>query len=136
MLVSALFTAFNPSFVPQGVDSRRVAEFARRLSPALPRNLDPTVGVIALEAAGTLGTRANELAAGAHAWANRVALLAVGDPGAALDAIAWARGEDAAPTGSEERAAWVARNAEARDLMTFSVTDAYSEARTRLGLDR
>jgi hypothetical protein len=104
--------------------------------PALPRNLDPTVGVIALEAAGTLGNQAAMLGPAAHAWANRVALLAVGDPDSALEAIAWARGEEGAPAGSEERAGWIARTAEARELMTFSVTDAYSEARSRLGLDR
>jgi hypothetical protein len=67
-------------------------------------------------------------------WANRVALLAVGDPNAALDAIAWSLREERAPTGTEERPAWVARQAEARDLMTFSVSDAYAEARNRLGL--
>ena len=136
VLVSALFTAFNPSFVPQGVDARKVAEVSRRLVPALPRNLDPTVGVIALEAAGTLGNQAPQLGAAAQAWANRVALLAIGDPNGALDAIAWSKGEEAAPRGSEERAAWIARTTEARELMTFSVSDAYSEARSRLGLDR
>lgn len=134
-LVSALFTALNPSFVPQGVDPKRVSETSRRLVQALPRNLDPTVGVIALEAAGTLGSQAGALGPSAHAWANRVALLAIGDPNGALDAIAWARGEDAAPTDPEPRAAWIARNAEARELMTFSVTDAYAEARAKLGLD-
>ena len=136
VLVSALFTAFNPSFTPQGVDAKRVSEMSRRIVPALPRNLDPTVGVIALEAAGTLGTQSAMLGGAIQAWANRVALLAVGDPNAALDAIAWARGEEAAPRGPEERAAWIARTTEARELMTFSVTDAYSEARSRLGLDR
>lgn len=136
VLVSALFTAFNPSFVPQGVDPKRVSEMSRRLVPALPRNLDPTVGVIALEAAGTLGNQAAMLGPAAHAWANRVALLAIGDPNGALDAIAWSKGEEAAPRASEARAAWIARNAEARELMTFSVTDAYAEARQRLGLDR
>jgi hypothetical protein len=136
VLVSALFTAFNPSFVPQGVDPKRVSEMSRRLVPALPRNLDPTVGVIALEAAGTLGNQSAMLGAAAQAWANRVALLAIGDPNGALDAIAWAKGEEAAPRGPEARAAWIARNAEARELMTFSVTDGYSEARSRLGLDR
>ncbi|AKV01832.1 Exonuclease SbcC [Labilithrix luteola] len=136
VLVSALFTAFNPSFVPQGVDARHVAEVCRRLVPALPRNLDPTVGVIALEAAGALGTQSGLLGPTAAAWANRVALLAVGDPSAALDAIAWARGEEGAPTDPEPRAAWIARTAEARELMTFSVTDAYATARAHLGLDR
>jgi cellulose synthase operon protein C len=136
VLVSALFTAFNPSFVPQGVDPKLVSEMSRRLVPALPRNLDPTMGVIALEAAGTLGGQAAMLGPAAHAWANRVALLAIGDPNGALDAIAWAKGEDAAPRDSEARAAWIARHAEARELMTFSVTDAYAEARARLGLDQ
>ena len=50
-------------------------------------------------------------------------------------AIAWDKNEERAPTGSEERAAWIARHAEARELMTFSVTDAYAEARTRLGIE-
>lgn len=135
VLVSALFTAFNPSFVPQGVDPKRVSDMSKRLVPALPRNLDPTVGVIALEAAGTLGNQSAMLGAAAQAWANRVALLAIGDPSGALDGIAWSKGEEAAPKGPEERAAWIARNAEARELMTFSVTDPYSEARARLGLD-
>jgi hypothetical protein len=109
---------------------------SRKIVPALPRNLDPTVGVIALEAAGTLGAQSAMLSGAIQAWANRVALLAVGDPNAALDAIAWARGEEQAPRGPEERAAWIARTTEARELMTFSVTDPYSEARSRLGLDR
>lgn len=135
-VLGALFVAFNPSFTPPGADKAKVAELIRRVQPAIPRNLDPTVGVIALEAAGTLGASLPQIHATAKAWANRVALLAVGDPNAALDAIAWDHGRDAAPRGSEERAAWIARTAEARELMTFSVSDAYSEARARLGLDR
>lgn len=134
VLANALFTTFNPSFTPQGVDGRRVADMCRRIAPALPRNLDPTVGVIALEAAGMLGPHSAQLHAAATAWANRCALLAIGDPNGALDAIAWSKDEDAAPRGSEERAAWVARHAEARELMTFSVTDGYAEARVRLGI--
>jgi cellulose synthase operon protein C len=133
-LIAALFTAFNPSFVPQGVDGRRVQDLARRMTPALPRNLDPTVGVIALEAAGLLGEQGAALSNAAHAWANRVALISVGDPNAALDALAWARGDESSPKDPEERAAWVARTPEARDLMTFSVSEQYVEARARLGL--
>ena len=135
-LVAGLFGAFNPNFTPPGVDARRVSDYARRIAPALPRNIDPTIGVIALEAAGMVGQNWSSLAGAASSWANRVALLAVGDPSAALDAIAWEKNEEAAPRESEERAAWIARHAEARDLMTFSVTDTYAEARSRLGLDR
>ncbi len=136
VLVCALFTALNPKFTPQGADAKKVALVSRRLASALPRSIDPTVGVIALEAAGTLGADAAMLGPSAQAWANRVALLAVGDPSSALDAIAWSKGEPEAPRDPEARAAWIARTTEARELMTFSVTDAYAEARARLGLDR
>lgn len=135
VLVAALFRTFNPNYTSHGVDGRRVQDYARKLTAALPKNLDPSIAVIALEAAGMLGVQWPLLAPAAVAWANRVALLAVGDPNAALDAIAWDKGEARAPTGSEERAAWIARHAEARELMTFSVTDTYAEARSRLGLD-
>jgi hypothetical protein len=135
-IATGLFMALNPTFQPSGVDMNRVREWGRRIHPALPRNLDPTIGVLALEAAGMLGPQVQSLGAGAIAWANRSALLGVGDPSGALDAIAWMHGLDAAPTGSEERAAWIARTPEARDLLTFSVTDNYAEARARLGLDR
>ena len=133
-LVGSLFTAFNPGFQPQGLDAKRHTELTRRIIGALPRTVDPTVGVVALEAAGFVGNSWTSLAAAGAAWANRAALLAVGDPNAALDGLAWVKSEDAAPTNPEERAAWIARNVEARDLMTFSVTDAYAEARDRLGL--
>lgn len=132
--LAALFVALNPSFVPQGVDARKASDLARRMQPMLPRNLDPTMGVLALEAAGLLGPHLAAIGHAGSAWGNRVGLLAVGDPSAALDAVAWARGEDAAPASGEERASWVARSAEARELLTFSVGDGYSEARARLGL--
>jgi cellulose synthase operon protein C len=135
-LVAGLFNVFNPSYMPKGVDARRVQDYARRIGPALPRNLDPTIGVLALEAAGMLGPHWPVLASGAIGWANRVALLAVGDPNAALDAIAWDKNDGDVPTDLEDRAAWIARHAEARELMTFSVTDAYAEARIRLSLEK
>jgi hypothetical protein len=66
-----------------------------------------------------------------------VALLAIGDPNAALDGIAWSLGSnDGAPKAAEARAAWVGRTAEAKDLLVFSVGDAYAELRTRLHLDK
>jgi tetratricopeptide (TPR) repeat protein len=136
VLVAAWFRAFNPTWVAPGVNAGALADMSRRLAPAIPRQLDADVGVIALEAAANLGTNAPALGAAALAWANRVALLAVGDPGAALDAIAWTQGAEGAPAGAEARATWIARTVEARDLIAFSVSDAYAEARARLGLDK
>jgi hypothetical protein len=74
------------------------------------------------------------LGAATIAWGNRVALLAMGDPTAALDAIATASGvKGGAPTDPKERATWISRAAEARDLVGFGVTDAFAESRSRLG---
>jgi hypothetical protein len=132
-LVSAWLSLFNPSWKPANVPQGLLGDMQKRLRPTMPAE-DAGLGVMALEAAGQLGTSGPQLRSAIMGWANRVALLAVGDPGAALDAIAWTMKEEHAPHGAEERPAWVARNAEARDLMTFSVSDAYAEARSRLGL--
>jgi hypothetical protein len=93
------------------------------------------VGVIALEVAGAIGTQAATLGPNALLWGDRVALLALGDPCAGLDGIAMAAGQPHAPRDSAERATWIARTHEARDLIAFGVTDAFAEARARLGLD-
>jgi hypothetical protein len=137
VLVSAWLKCFNPSWQPQGVPASALNAMGGRVQGALPRKLDPDVGIIALEVAGALGTQAAMLGPAAMAWANRTALLALGDPNAALDAIAMAHGSaSGAPTDPEERVTWVARTPEARDLVAFSVTDAFAEARARTGIDR
>jgi cellulose synthase operon protein C len=145
VLVSAWLRAFNPSWQPQGINPGSLTVALGRIQAALPHNLSSDVGVLALEVAGAIGTRQATLGPAALAWANRVAFLALGDPNAALDAIASAGAPGAigvagpakvAPRDAKERAAWVARTPEARDLVAFGVTDAFAEARSRLGLDR
>ncbi len=145
VLVSAWLKCFNPSWQPQGINPASLTVAVGRIQAAMPRNLPPDVGVMALEVAAGIGTRQATLGPAALAWANRVAFLALGDPNAALDAIASAGAPGAigvvgpaktAPRDPKERAAWVARTPEARDLVAFGVTDAFAEARARLGLDR
>ena len=56
---------------------------------------------------------------------------------AALDGIAWVLGmPNGAPKGPAERAAWIGRTAEAKELFIYSVSDSYAEARMRAGLGR
>jgi tetratricopeptide (TPR) repeat protein len=136
VLVSAWLQAFNPTWTPQGVNPTTLAEALKKISSAIPKRLPPEIGMLALEVAGALGLRASTLGAMALSWADRAALLSIGDPNAALRAIAWAHGaRDGAPAHPEQRAQWLARTHEAKDLMTFSISDAYAEARDRLGLD-
>jgi tetratricopeptide (TPR) repeat protein len=136
VLVSAWLKCFNPSWQPQGINAAALNAAGGRVQAALPRSLDPDVSIIALEAAGALGTQAATLGPNALLWGDRVALLALGDPNAGLDAIATAAGQQGAPRDPAERATWIARTPEARDLVSFGVTDAFAEARARLGLDR
>ena len=134
MLIAAWLQIFNPQWGPQG---GTLADAKRRLAPGLPRELDPDLATIALEVASALGGQVTTLGTSTMAWANRVALLAIGDPNAALDAVAWSLGVlEGAPRNADARATWIGRTFEAKDLLVFSVSDAYAELRARLLLDR
>jgi hypothetical protein len=82
---------------------------------------------------GSLGSRASQLAIALNQWANRTAMLAVGSPLTPLRALALASSAEL-PAEGPDRLRWIARHAEARDLMTFSVSEQYAEARARAGV--
>jgi lipopolysaccharide biosynthesis regulator YciM len=134
-LLAAYLKAFNSTWVPQGVDQGKLTEFYGRVSRALPKGLDPQTSLLATEVIGSIGNRASTLNTVINGWGNRAGLLAVGDLNVAITGIAWAGGHaNAPPAAGKERMTWIGRNAEARELVVFSVSDAYSDARTRLGL--
>jgi hypothetical protein len=136
-LIAAWLQAFNPTWQPQGIPAPQLAEIGRRLSQVMARRVDPDVGLIALEVAGSIGTQAAALGPAALTWANRTGLLAVGDPNAALDGIAWTLGQTTgAPRSPQERASWIARTPEAKEIIAYSVSEQYSDARTRAGAAR
>lgn len=137
-LVAGWLKAFNPTWNAPGLPAAGVAEAQRRVTAALPKNMDADLGMMALEAATSLGPQLGALAASVVFWANHAALLAVGDPNAALEAIAWTsgRGMPTAPTAEAERATWIGRTLDAKDIIAVSVSAQYSEARARLGLNR
>ncbi|HEY2515088.1 MAG TPA: tetratricopeptide repeat protein, partial [Polyangiaceae bacterium] len=135
ILVSAWLQTLSPSWTPQGIAPAALADAKRRVSTGLPRQLDPEVATIALEVAGTLAPHLTTLGASTIGWADRVALLAVGDPNAALDGIAWSLGmAEGAPRDPDRRAQWVLHTAEVRELLVFAVSDPFAEARTRAGI--
>jgi tetratricopeptide (TPR) repeat protein len=133
-VVAALLKAFNPQFAPQGVDSGRFADAFGRISRAMPQGLGADMGVLASDVVGSIGNRASTLNSAINGWGSRAGLLAVGDPNVALTGIAWAGGNVSGPppTG-KDRVTWIGRNAEARDLVIFAVSDHYVDARQRLG---
>ncbi len=135
VLVSAWLKCFNPGWQPQGINPALLNAAGGKLQAALPKRLDPDIGMLALEVAGAIGTQQVTLGPNAVAWGNRVALLALGDVNAGLDAIAASSTPPSTvPTSPAERGTWIARTPGARELISFGVTDAFADARVRLGL--
>jgi predicted Zn-dependent protease len=134
-LVSGYLLLFAPDWQPAAVDAGKLRDMHAKLAKWKPARLDDDVGVLALEVIGSLGNRASTLHTVVNGWGNRVALLASGDLSTALTAIARAAGHSSGPAASgPERATWIGRNAEARDLAVFSVSDAYADVRAKLGV--
>ena len=135
-VVSAFLSLFASNWTPQGVDARKLGDARAKLTQAMRVRLDDDVPVLALEVIGSLGNRVSQLGTAIHQWGDRTGLLAVGSPNAALRGLALAAGQLAGPPPGPERVKWVIRNPEARDLAVFSVSEAYAEARARLGIAR
>jgi tetratricopeptide (TPR) repeat protein len=138
VLVSAWLKSLNPNWQPpKEIDRRELDRECARIQGALPRNLDADAGALALEVARAIEGQQGSLGVWVLEWANRTALLALGDPRAGLDAIAAASGDaGGAPTEPKERAAWIARTSEARDLVAFALSEPFALARERAGLGR
>jgi hypothetical protein len=131
-MTAAFLQLHSPSWNPQGVDANKFRDFKGRLQRVAPPAIPPDLVALAGEVTGSLGNRASTLQTMANAWGSRAALLVLGDTSVALDAIAWAAGQTGgAPPTNPDRMKWIGRNAEARDLIVFSVSDAYVEARSR-----
>ncbi len=135
-VTSAFLSLFASNWAPQGVDARKLSDAQARVRQAATMQLDDDVPVLALEVIGSLGNRVSQLGVALHQWGDRTGLLAVGSPSAALRGLALAAGQLAGPPTGPERVKWVIRNPEARDLAVFSVSEAYAEARGRLGIGR
>jgi cellulose synthase operon protein C len=134
-LVSAYLRMFAPDWQPPAVDMTKVDDMLARLNKVKPQRLDDDVGSLALEVIGTLGNRASTLGTVAYGHGNRTALLASGNLSSALAAIAQSTGHGTGLAASgPERITWIGRNAEARDLVLFTVTEAYAQARSQLGI--
>jgi hypothetical protein len=134
-LVSAYLLLFAPSWQPAAVDAAKLADMHTRLLRAGPIAPDPAAADLALEVIASLGNRTSTLHTIVNGWGNRVALLACGDMSIAFAAIARSAGHAAGPAPrGPERITWIGRNAEARDLALFGVSDGYADVRTQLGL--
>jgi hypothetical protein len=137
-LLAAYLKAFAPQWAPTGVDGAKLTDAYGRIARAMQGlRVDPQVSILASEVIGSIGNRASTLNTVVNGWGDRAGLLALGDPNVAITGVAWAGGHvNQPPASGKERLTWIGRNAEARELVVFSVSDAYSDARQRLALSR
>lgn len=131
-LLVAYLAAYLPNWQPPGVDRARIAPLRERIERALPTTADPDLATLAADVVASIGNRASQLGIAMQQWGTRTALLALGDPAVILRAVALANGQlDRVSEDPAERQKWIVRNPEARDITTFSVTDAYVEMRAK-----
>ncbi len=134
-LVTALIKSLAPAWSHGAVDQKRFEDARAKLAQHLPKTLLPEVGALATEVSGQIDNRISTLNVAINSWGSRAALLASGSLLGALKGIAWAGGHPSGPPASgQERITWIGRNAEARELVVFAVSDAFLEARRRLGI--
>lgn len=134
-ILGGLLSLLVPSFQPQGVDPKRLNQARALIQEQSSAGFATETANLALEVSHSIGNRASQLATALYQWGNRSALLAAGDPLVVLRALAIAGGSPLGPPAAgPDRVRWIVRSTEARDLMIFSVSDQYLEARRSLGL--
>lgn len=133
-ILAAYLKVFRPDFAPEQVDVAKMNHYHQKLLRSTTLEGDPHFGLLASEVIGSIGTRGSTLSVAVQGWGSRIGLLAVGDPWVALEGMGWAYGGKAGiPAEGKERLSWIARHAEARELMVFTVSEAYAKARKTLG---
>ncbi|HLV67367.1 MAG TPA: hypothetical protein VKY73_16210, partial [Polyangiaceae bacterium] len=134
-MMAGLVSAIAPERpVHAGVDARKAEEARARLAEVLPAPLAKELAATTAELAQLIGTRSSQLGSAVAQWGTRAALLATGDLNTTFRALSIAAGRPAPPERGGDRIRWIVRVPEARDAAIFSVSDAYAEARRRLGL--
>ena len=135
VFLDVLLHLLQPEYPPPELDAERLDEIGKRLQRFIPRKDEAELRTLAAKVVAEGLPGVDALASAAATWADRVALLAVADVGAALRGVAWTLGQkDAPPQGVEPRRAWLAANPAARDLVSFALSDVYLEARRRAGV--
>lgn len=131
-VLAGFLACFGPLTKASGTDAQRLISARNRIRPHVTwtPEAEPSDRMARLMA--DVLPHAAHLGGALCRWAARVALLGVGDPAIAFDALS---GHDPRALSSEEaRMRWIAGHPDARDLVSFGVSEAYIEARQRAGL--
>ncbi len=132
--VAGFLACFATPWRAEGQDAQRLVAARNRIRPHVTATLSRELTAMTEALTSNIVPQAAQLADALWRWAARVALLGVGDLSVALESLSAAQGRPQLPRDFEGRIRWIASSSSARDLVGYSVSDAYTEARRRAGL--
>jgi hypothetical protein len=139
-LLGGFLSALVPTWKPPGGNPTQIEAVKTSVLNALDGSPSPEAQQLAAQVVASVGNQMSQIGPAIARWTNRTASLALGNPASALRALSRTSrpatdGELAElPADLDERLKWVARNADARDLVVFAVSDEHRQARLDVGL--
>jgi hypothetical protein len=131
-VLAGFFACFGPLAPADGDDAQHLLAARNRIRPHLTWVPEPDLSARVAALLEEALPRAEYLADALCRWGTRVALIGVGDPAIALDALSGQPLRSLRDEAARIRA--IAGHSAARDLVSFGVSAAYIEARQRAGL--
>lgn len=131
-VLAGFFACFGPLAAAEGRDAQHLLAARNRIRPHVTWVPEPDLSVRVATLQEEVLPRADRVADALCRWGTRVALLGIGDPAIALDAVS---GQSLRRLRDETaRIRAIAGHSAARDLVSFGVSEAYIGARQRAGL--
>jgi hypothetical protein len=131
-VLAGFIACFGPLAAADGEPAQRLLAARNRIRPHLTWVPDPDLASRASALLDSVLPYVDRLPDALCRWGTRAALLGVGDPSIALDALAGQPLRELRDEAARIRA--IAAQSAARDLVSFGVSQAYIEARQRAGL--
>jgi tetratricopeptide (TPR) repeat protein len=132
LLLHGMIRSQFPGYVPEGVDLAAIEDMSRRLSKHLSKRVLPELTPHLMELMGAMDFDPARVYAVASTAGNRAGLLATGSAAAAFTALGKLAGLKPVAGADRELLDQVE---EARDLLSFAISEAHFEARLRAGVD-
>jgi len=133
--VAGFLACFCEPWRAEGQDAQRLVAARNRIRPHVTATLSHELSAMTAALTSNIVPQAAQLGDALWRWASRVALFGVAELAVALDSLSVVAGaRPAMPKDLESRIRWIASSSPARDLVGYSVSEAYTEARRRAGL--
>jgi hypothetical protein len=132
--LAGFFACFGQPWPATGQDAHHLLAARNRIRPHLTWVPEADLSSRVADLMDEVLPRAGDIGEALFRWGTRVALLGVGDPIVALESLQAQDVRGTRPTDEAARMRWIAGHPEARDLVSYGISEAYIAARQRAGL--